>query len=101
MPYFSKKEFEYVVDVYGNKINVGDILAPVGDNDFPDNYICYEDFQAEEDSDHRIVIRDLCNNNVMMCEVGLDGDVKTIGNYKDHLDLIDKEDIEFYNLNNE
>ena len=84
MPYYTEEEFEKVVDIDGRKIKVGDILEDVVDKN-PDNpwryFYCYR-FGDE------IEIRDLNAHNVCMCETGINGNVRVLGNYRDFWDKL-------------
>ena len=87
MPYWRK--YEVQVDVNNKIIAVGDILEHTD----PDNIEKY--FACSDDGEY-IEVRDLNNNNVCMCELGLNGNVKNIGHYTNNLDKLDDDDLAYY-----
>jgi hypothetical protein len=89
MTYFLKNEKYF--DKNGVSIEFGDLLHkdPPEANNECDYFIVY-------DAGTFIEVRDLGNNNVEMCELGSNGDVINIGNYKKHPRIFKYDDINYY-----
>lgn len=99
MPYW--KVTERAFDYAGKEILPGHILelVEIDPGNEPWRYhVCYREGDT-------IFVRDLNANNVGMCSVyGPNGnggvlgynDVKVLGHYKEHPDILDDEDVDFY-----
>ncbi len=86
MPYWKKGERQ--VDCYGVPINPGDVLEQkeLNESNAPWRYfICFKATGGN------IEVRDLNANNVGMCNIGLDGDVKNIGHWTRHPEIEEDE----------
>lgn len=86
MPYFKREELGKIVDSKGTPIQINDVLESTDPN--PNNPWRYF---AVIDENTNIYVRDFNAHNVCMCNLGLKGDVVTLGNYLNNLHIKDVE----------
>lgn len=81
-----------IVDRRGAPIFPGDILQNTDPTEAVQFYVCYRPYAYGD----AIEIRDLNNNNLGMCDLGIGGNVINIGHFSLHLDILNNEDLKHY-----
>jgi hypothetical protein len=81
-----------MVDKRGVPIFPGDILQNKDPTSPWQFFVCFRPSTCEDE----IEVRDLNNNNLGMCELGIGGDVVNIGHFSLHLDILNNDDLRYY-----
>lgn len=80
-----------IVDKRGVPIFPGDILLNTDPTAAVQFFVCYRPFAYED----TIEIRDLNNDNLGECKLGIGGNVVNIGHFSLHLDILSNDDVRY------